>query len=151
MVIDEHDFDVANAAIRDILFLFRDLIVSYDGFEHGVDAGQFDPFAYSEVDIQEPDGSSLGIDTNLLVTGSAVALISAISDTWDEFEPEFAVSCDYFKRVKDTLDNGGFEDFPDLRKVLKLGLFDEDAFRALLPAVFDKYVSGYFRSLIGVK
>lgn len=149
MVIDEHNYELADAATRDILFLFRDLVISYGGFGHGVNCGQFDPFLFSNVIVRESEGVSLGIDVRLLMSGSAIAIMCAISDAWDETDPRYTLSSPYFKRVKGLLRNDGFPDFPDLRKTLEIGLSDEDRFRARLPVIYEEYVFGYFLKLIG--
>jgi len=147
MIIDERNYLEAEAAIRDILFMYRDLILSYRGFGHNVDRIQYNAFEFSHVEVREHKGESLGIDTRLLMSGSAIAIICMISDIWDESDPSDLMPCDYFERVEDLLNNGGFADFPDLRNVMEVGLKDEAAFRALLPQVYEDYALGYFREL----
>jgi hypothetical protein len=148
MIIDEHNYQLADDAIRDILFMYRDLVLSYRGFGHNVDRIRYNAFEYSHVEVRERQGETYDIDTELLMSGSAIAIICMISDIWDESDPSDLMPCAYFKRVEDQLNNGGFADFPDLQKVLRFGLKDEAAFRALLPQVYEDYVLGYFRELV---
>ena len=147
MRIDQNNLHLANAAIRDILFAYRDLIESYRGFGHGIDTGTFDPFAFLDVEISEAMNESLGLNRLLLRSGAAIAILCAISDAWDEKSDEVSQS-QFFRRIRQALGNDTLKDLPDLRRELLVGLENETEFRDGLSAIYEKYVCGYFDRLL---
>jgi len=139
---DSNNYQVANDATRDILFMYRDLIESYRGFGHGIDTGSFDAFATVTCHVED---SALELDQDLLRVGGVVALLCHLSDSWDE--TDLPPSGPWMKRVCSSLDSLVFHEHEDLRDAVRAGLEDEAQFRSMLPAIYDRHVVGYFRRL----
>ena len=152
MEINEHNYQVANEAIKNILYMYVDLIESYSGFGHGIETGDFDPYSYlSLIDttINEPEGYTFGINANLLKTGSAIALLCMLSDSWDEFE-----TCnsdwDILNDTKKAFIENRFKHMPDIHQAFELGFGEsEDEFRKQLRIVYENHVVEYFKYLLG--
>ncbi len=93
--INEENYPVAIAATRDILYMYYDLVESYEGFGHNIETGNFDPIFFVDCYLFEPKGFTFGIDVNILHEGSAIAILCKFSDYWDEHhtapEGEFAL------------------------------------------------------------
>jgi hypothetical protein len=141
----------ANAALRDILFLFMDMIDTYGGFGHGLDTGLFRPLDFIDSRLIVVDEDNLGVNMRLLRSGSGIAVLCAISDSWDECQSadlRLPILCE----AKQALDVGRFRHMYEIEKAVRLGLgSDESAFRNQLSVVYERYVVSYFFKLLKVK
>lgn len=142
--ITDENYLEANAAMRDILFMYRDLIESYHGFGHGIDTGTFSSFDFVDTELLEEPSYSLDMDMNLLRQGSAVALLCGLSDFWDESEGDIAGLGKWGEELRDLLKDGRLDHLPLAKEAVEAGLESEDNLRALLPGVYREYVVGYF-------
>lgn len=145
------NFLEAEAAIRDILFMYRDLIRSYDGFGHNIDVGKFDPFTFIDADLYEISGYSVAMDMSLVHQGSAVALICYVSDLWDEEQGENILQTEYGKKILDACQEGRLNHLPLAKKAILASFESEETFRSLLPQVYSSYVVDYFQRLLQEK
>ncbi len=136
----------AEAAIRDILFMYRDLIRSYDGFGHNIDVGTFDPFTFVNADLYESPDSTLAMDMDLVHQGSAVALLCHLSDFWDEGHG--LNQWNWGKKLRGVLKQGRLNHLPLAKEAIMAGFESEETFRSLLPGVYTQYVLGYFQRLL---
>ncbi len=143
--INQENYPVAINAIRDILYMYYDLVESYKGFGHNIETGSFDPIFFADCYLFEPQGITFGIDVNVLHEGSAVAILCKFSDYWDEHgavpEGEFALE------VKRILSEGRLDHLPLAEQAIKLAFEDEDRFRDLLDEAYEKYVVQFFKRL----
>ena len=138
----------ANAAVRDILFLFVDMLESYAGFGHGLDTGSFWPFDFLDSRRVLADEDSLEINLDLLHSGSGVAVLCAISDSWDECQSA-NLQLPVLKAADQALASGRFHHIHEIELAVRLGLgSDELAFRRQLPIVHERYVVSYFLKLL---
>lgn len=141
--INQENYPVAIAAIRDILYMYYDLVESYEGFGHNIETGNFDPIFFADCYLFEPKGSTFGIDVNVLHEGSAVGILCKFSDFWDDHgtapEGEFA------SEVKRILSEGRLDHLPLAEKTIKLAFQDEEKFRDLLDEAYEKYVVQFFK------
>lgn len=143
--INEENYPIAVNAIRDILYMYYDLIESYKGFGHNIDTGKFDSIFYADCYLYEPEGITFGIDVNILHEGSAVAILCKLSDYWDEFE---AVPKDEFTlNIKQIISEGRLTHLPLAERAIKMAFEDEEKFRDLLDKVYEKYVFNFFQKL----
>lgn len=143
------DRSTLDDAIRHILFMYRDMAESYDGFGHNIDTGlgRFDAPAILDL----PDDADLpSSELELLRTGAAIALLCDLSDAWDE---EGDASGTHLRLItaRLVLQSGGFGQYPEIAKAFELGFGkDETAFRQQLSVVYARYVRGYFARLAGM-
>lgn len=142
--INEENYPIAIAAIRDILYMYYDL-VNYDGFAHNIDTGTFDPMFFADCYLYEPPGIGFGIEVDLLHKGSAVAVLCKLSDIWDESceipESEFAF------QVKRALEDDRFDHLPIAENCLRAAFQNEEKFRKLLGEVYEEYVLKFFKEI----
>ncbi len=148
MNITEDNYQAAYDAIRDILYMYVDLVESYEGFGHNIERGKFSPLEFVDAPVMEPDGYTFGIDILLLQSGSAIALLCELSDAWDEYETWEVKSWPLIPLIKDAYEADRFNHLPEIQKAFNLALgTDEDEFRKQLERVYKKYVCGYFSKL----
>jgi len=148
MIIDETNYEVANNATRDILFMYRDMIECYGGFGGTIDTGSFDALAFLDFSVHERPGTTLGIDVELVQQGSAVAILLKIHDAWCKGDGEILPRSTFTDQVREALDRGRFDHLGVARAALDAGLKSLELFLSRLPAVYDAYVLGYFRRLL---
>lgn len=135
----------AENAIRDILYMYYDLVKSYKGFGHNIDCGTFNPLNYIDAVLEEPHGYTFAIDLELLQNGSAVALLCDLVNMWDEFETSDVKVWPIIAQIKTALVSGRLEHMPELKKAIELGLANsEEAFREEIVFIYQKQVCGYF-------
>lgn len=143
--INKENYHVAINAIRDIIYMFYDLVESYKGFGHNIDTGNFDPVFFVDCYLYEPKDITFGIDVNVLHEGSAVAILCKFSDYWDEHgtapEGEFALE------VKRLLSGGRLDHLLLPEEAIKSAFEDEEKFRNLLNNIYEKYVIQFFKRL----
>ena len=142
MDITEENYQKAYDAIRDILFMYVDLVESYGGFGHNIERGRFSPLEFVDAPIIEPEGYTFGIDVPLLQSGSAIALLCELSDAWDDYETWDVKSWPLMPLIKEANEAGRFSHLPEIQEAFNFGLGDsESAFRDQLekgnPPIFN--------------
>ena len=143
MIIDINNYNLANAATRDILFMYRDLVESYGGFGGTIDVGSFDAFSFLDAEVREAEGETLEIDVDLLRRGSSVAILCGIHDALCK-DP----ASDFFRRIVNARDAKLFDFDPHLRAAIDAGIDREErVFFDRLPPVYDRFVKAYHRHL----
>jgi hypothetical protein len=148
MDITEENYQLAHDAIRDILFMYVDLIESYEGFGHNLDRGKFVALDFIDAPIYEPEGSTFAIDISLLQSGSGIALLCELSDAWDEYQTWDIKSWPLIHQIKEANESGRFSHLSDIQNAIDLGFGDnEEAFREQLDKVYKNYVCSYFKQL----
>lgn len=148
MKITTNNVHEAENAIRDILYMYYDLVKSYRGFGHNIDCGKFSPLNYIDAVLEEPEGYTFAIDLELLQIGSAVALLCDLVNMWDEFETSDVQVWPIIGQIKTALISGRFGHLPELQKAIELGLGNsEEAFRKEISSIYQKHVCGYFKRM----
>ena len=143
--INQENYPVAINAIRDILYMYYDLVESYEGFGHNIDTGNFDPIFFADCYLFEPEGVTFGINVNVLHEGSAVAILCWLSDFWDDHET--SPEGEFSSEVKRILTEGRLDHLPLAEQAVKLAFEDEEKFRDLLDEAYEKYVVQFFKRL----
>ena len=148
MNITKNNYQEAYDAIRDILYMYVDMVESYEGFGHNIERGKFSPSEFIDVPVMEPEGYTFGIDILLLQSGSAIALLCELSDAWDEYETWEVKNWPLIPLIKEAKEMGRFNHLPEIKEAFSLAFSsDEEAFREQLIRVYKKYVCGYFSKL----
>lgn len=150
MKIDRENYDSACSAVRDILFMYVDLVEGYGGFGHGIDVGTFRPLDFLEAELVEPpaEGYVLGPDVDLLHAGSGIALLCELSDAFYENDATGDVPSPAVQAAKAAFLAGRLRHLPSIERAFELGLAkDQLAFRRQLTTVYREYVVGYFTRL----
>jgi hypothetical protein len=132
---DAEDAKRAQDAIRDILYLYREL-VAYGGISGDHDIGRFD--AWEFLDYR---GYAIHGDLKLLHEGSAVALLC---DLLDEMEQRGGSS----ERYRDALASGRFDHLPQAKSAIGLGIAGVDELIEASGPVYRDYVIGYLATLV---
>ena len=132
------DWQQAEQAIRDILFLYRDL-TDYNGIVGDHDTGQFKAWRFLDCSV---DGGYGGPETEkLLHEGAAVALLSEMIDWWTQG------SGSGIETYRAAVEQGRFDHLPLARMAVIAGLASEEAMFPHLDAVYEAYVLAYFAQL----
>ena len=132
------DWQEAEQAIRDILFLYREL-TDYFGIVGDHDSGTFKPWTFLDCSVEDGYGDA---DTEkLLHEGAAVALLSEMIDWWTQG------SGSNIQTYRAAVDQGRFDHLPTARTAVVAGLDGEEAMIPHLDAVYEEYVLGYFATL----
>ncbi|BCM93136.1 hypothetical protein IAD21_05024 [Abditibacteriota bacterium] len=147
-IITVDNYPEAEAATRDILYMYRDLIRSYRGFGHNIDTGTFDPSTFVDAGLYEEPCHSLAMEMSLIHQGSAVALLCRMSDLWDEIGSEIVNQTDWGKEWRKVLKEGRLDHLPLAKAALMAGFDSEEKLRSLLPTVYTDYIEGYFHRLL---
>jgi len=148
MDITEDNYQAAYDAIRDILYLYVDMVESYEGFGHNLQRGKFLPLKFVDAQVYEPEGYTFGIDLQLLQSGAAIALLCELSDAWDEYETWEVKSWPLITQIKEAKEANRFNHLPEIQEAFDLAFSNnEDSFRNQLMKVYKKYVCGYFNKL----
>ncbi len=150
------DLPAAQAACGAILLMYVDLVRGHGGFGYGVNTGTQGPTPWEParyVDCEAAAGSSgdaLGVDLDLLHEGSAVALLCGLFDVvaegGDLARDRPAVAA-FAARAAGRLAHLPLAD----EAVARAETGDEGAFSAALRPVYEAYVLGYFRRLVGAR
>lgn len=138
----------AEAAIRDILYLYVDMIESYGGFGHNLDAGSFAPLEFIDSEVVCPEGHTFALNVDLLHAGSAIAILCSISDCLDELD---TVSLEWplIARAKEAFAEGRFRHLPVIHEAFRLAFGgNESTFRIQLLKVYQQHVLAYFSKLV---
>ena len=148
MDINTDNLESANDAIRDILFMYVDLVVSYEGFGHNLERGKFRALDFIDARVVEPEGYTFAIDETLLFPGAAISLLCDISDAWDEYETWDVKHWPRINEIKQAYEANRFSHMPDIEKALEFGFGDnEEEFRAQLELIYKAHVCAYFEKL----
>lgn len=148
MDITENNYQKAYDAIKDILYMYVDMIESYEGFGHNIETGKFSPLDFVDAPIIEPEGYTFAVDVSLLQNGSAIALLCELSDAWDEYETWEVKNWPLIPLIKLASDAGRFNHLPIIQQAFKFGFgSDEAAFREQLVKVYKQCVCSYFVQL----
>ena len=130
----------AEGAIRDILFLYRDLTF-YNGFSGDHPTGDFKPWRWL---AWTPDAGWATLDdVQLLQEGSAVALIVQLIDAWDQ------AGGSGIQTYEGALRSRRFDPLPTARAAIASGVMgtETDDFDQKASAVYDEYVLALFSRL----
>lgn len=144
--ITDENYAEAYDAIRDILYLYDDMVTSYARFGHNLEVGKFDAFRSLSAVLDEPLGYTFGIDLDLIHKGSAIALLCHLSDYWDEFEGKEIGKSGITKRIKNYLDSGLFDCVELAKKAAIAAYRNETEMRNSLEQVYHNYVIGYYQT-----
>lgn len=138
--LDQSTWEEAEAAMRDILWLYRDL-TAYGGFSGDHPTGSFHPWKW--LSCESTGGWGTEDDARLLREGSAVALLSGLIDTWDQADGE---GVDTYKSA---VRAGRFDHLPTAREAVAAGLAGTDSpeFTERVKVVYDEYVLAFFARL----
>ncbi len=148
MDITEDNYQEAYDAIRDILYLYVDMVESYEGFGHNLERGKFLPLEFVDAQIYEPEGYTFAIDLALLQSGAAIALLCELSDAWDEYETWEVKGWPLITQIKEAKEADRFNHLPEIQEAFDLAFSNnEDAFRNQLMKVYKTYVCAYFNKL----
>lgn len=133
-----NDWQEAESAIRDILFLYRDL-TDYYGIVGDHDTGSVSWWSFLDCTVEEGYG-----DTNterLLHQGAAVALISELIDWWTQGG---GANIDAYRAA---VDAGRFDHLPAAKDAVVAGLDGEEPMIPFLDRVYEEYALAYFAEL----
>jgi hypothetical protein len=128
----------AQDAIRDILYLYRDL-VQYGGLVGDHDLGAFEPWEFLQATVH--GGWATDDDMKLLHEGSAVAVICDLMDEIDQRGRDI-------KRFRHALEAGWFDELPAAREAVRAGLTDTGELQEAFKPVYRDYVLGYLSTLV---
>ena len=132
------DFGEAEQAIRDILFLYRDL-TDYNGIQGDHNTGTFSSWDFLDCSLDDGYG---GAETEqLLHQGAAVALLSEMIDWWTQGSGS---NIDTYRAA---INEGRFDHLPTARAAVVAGLEGEEPMIPYLDAVYEEYVLSYFAAL----
>lgn len=147
-LITKDNCEEAADAIRDILMMYVDMAVNYEGFGHSSDCYiRFDRLKF--VDAKD-DGNAFYVDLDLLRAGSAIATLCFFYDLWCE---EHSLSGAHTKQYEEAIMQGRLRAFSDIEDVLKEAVrrefvaLEDDWFEAAVAPIYRKYVQGYFKAL----
>ncbi len=148
MDITAENYQEAYDAIRDILFMYVDMVESYRGFGHNIQRGRFSPLDFVDAPIYEPEGYTFAIDIHLLQSGSAISLLCELSDAWDEYQTWNVKGWPLIHEIKKANASGRFSHLPEIQEAINMAFGDdEDVFRDQLVKVYKSYVCAYFNKL----
>jgi hypothetical protein len=137
-------WDEATAAIRDILWLYRDL-TQYLGFCGDHETGSFRPWRWLECELDQWRDED---DVQLLQEGSAVALLCEFTHIlWDGGGAAEVAT------YEGALRTGRFDHLPAARAAVEAGVYGTDAaeFHARAEVVYEEYVLGFFARLAAAR
>ncbi|WP_407540887.1 hypothetical protein Q0M94_05735 [Deinococcus radiomollis] len=149
LVTDDNLYE-AQDALRDIIYMYFNMIEHQNGFFHATDTGSFDPFIYLDAENHPTSGQLMPADINLLHAGSALAILCGLYDIWNEHEN---LQIPYADRVQKAVLDGRFSHLPDIEALLR-ELFERNIdwqdfwLHEALPPVYSKYVVGFFKQLL---
>ncbi len=147
-IIDDSNYPSAEAAIRDILFMYTDMIQSYSGFGHNIDTGDFDPFLYLDSILVDRPGTSLELDLPLLHQGSAVAILCVASNHWDECAAPPDPNSKWGSRFCQAIEQGRYSHLHVAKVAAEAALTSENIFRDRLSTVYEEYVVHWLSELL---
>jgi hypothetical protein len=128
----------AQDAIRDILYLYRDL-VEYGGVVGDHDLGAFEPWEFLQASVH--GGWATDDDMRLLHEGSAVALVCDLMDEMDQRSGDS-------QRFRRALEAGLLDELPVAKETLQAGLAGTRELQEASKTIYREYVLGYFSTLV---
>ncbi len=138
---------LARAALRDILFLYVDMVGSYGGFGHDLDVGRFDPLEWLDSRIADPQLAPGEVDLDLLRQGAACALLCRCVDAFDD-HGALVLADPALGAVEAAWRAGRFAFLPEIDEAFRTAFAgDEAAFREQLARVYRRCVLDYFGRL----
>ncbi len=148
MDITTDNYHEATDAIRDILYMYVDLVESYEGFGHNIETGNYKALDFIDARVIEPEGYTFAIDETLLFPGAAISLLCSLSDAWDEYETWDVKHWPLMHEIRQAYEANRFSHMPDIEKAIELGFGNsEDKFREQLKVVYKVHVCSYFERI----
>lgn len=133
-----NDWQEAEDAIRDILFLYWDL-TDYNGIVGDHMTGTFAAWKFLDCTVEPGYGDDN--TARLLHQGAAVALISEQIDWWTQGG---GANIDTYRAA---IEGGRFDHLPAARDAVVAGLDGDDRMSPFLDAVYEEYVLAFFADL----
>ena len=146
--INYETYEQAATARRDLLFLYTEMVESYQGFAADLETGAFDPYTFVDCALGDEPGWTFQVDTQLLREGSAVKLLAWQVDCWEQ-TGDIRTDRQLMQGIKTLLAGDALHDLPLAAETLRLGLQSAEKLHDGLPDVYEQYVLGYFRRLLG--
>lgn len=150
MKIRRENEEGARRAVRDILYMYVDLVEGYGNFGHGIEVGTFSPLDFIDAEVIDPpeQGYVLGLDLGLLQAGSGIALLCGLLDAFDDNDVTGDIADPAIQAAKAAFLAGRLRHLTSIERAFELGLgSDPLAFRRQLTAVYREHVVGYFARL----
>ncbi|MDR2871595.1 MAG: hypothetical protein LBV45_03590 [Xanthomonadaceae bacterium] len=155
MLIDEENYGVGNKAMASVLLLYWHLLRE-GGFTAGqtvyIDPELFDGFAFLDVRVDE-SRYSLEIDESLLRQGAVIYILCDFNDGITQYDREY-LQLDIVHNVFRAAKKGRFSAVPEVNALIDLfgeteADLDRDAYARILSEIYQKYVVGRLRNLLG--
>ncbi len=132
MQLNEGNYKEAESALKDVLYMYVDATVQNGDFSE-LELGEFDPFKFIEVEGSSDKTVFLTEgECDLLMKGSAVALLSLVADVY--FEDECNATSE-----KDKAENGVMPNF-----ISSMGQLEIPECYGYLVKIYDVYKSNKF-------
>lgn len=132
---DYFERDEVKQAVKDILYMYTALAYEYNGFGHGIDTGEFDPFKFIEIDSEKFEALFIPVPCQFLKNGSMIKILCEIYDAWCEYE---CFDFSQFDRHKLWLSDGRFWEYPEIEELMRR-LFAEN------PSMSESWVDDAFQ------
>ncbi len=164
-IINEQNYEEAISALKDILYMYVDIIVQ-DGDFAELELGNFDPYLYIDAEIVSKYGLLTDGEYNLLRQGSAIALLATIADVYfdDECNNNNYEIMSYFihnnclpkhlethypqlSLAKAAFEQGRIVKDPNIIKAFETAFSNADQFYMQLKAVLENTVKNCFIEL----
>ena len=151
------NIDETANALRDILYLYAQMVEEYGGefggFGHNLDTGSFDALKFVDATIELGSQSLPAMNLHLLHAGSGVAVLARLSDFWDDYEtsPRVATEDSWHRApsIYREFQAGKFDHLPMVSSAVSAAFGDDySAFQTSLSAVYKEHVVGYFQRLV---
>ena len=114
-IINEQNYDDAIKALKDILYMFVDIIVQNGDFAE-LELGSFDPFLYIDAEIESDYVLLTDGEFNLLQQGAAIALLAKVADVYFDDECQCNDVMPFFNK-NGKLPEGFDNYYPQLPKI----------------------------------
>lgn len=117
--------------------MYWDMASSYEGFGHGIELGDFDPYIFIDAIIGDP-GYSNSVDLALIQQGSAVKILLMLSDWLDE--------CDslpmglFSEHLHLLISSNKLAHIPETKRLIEAGLTGNPNFHNDLTDIYKNYV-----------
>lgn len=142
--INDDTYQFAQDAMRDILFMYWDIVESGGDFGATIDTGRFNPYLFINTSTKADFACSVDID--LLRQGSSVDLLILLTDYLDCDEPPKRGT--YLgDRLYELVDNKLLDHVPEAREAIISGLEFRDDFLEKSKEVYIEYILKFFRKM----
>ncbi len=146
--INELTWQIAEDAIRDILYMYWDMSQS-GAFSHDIELGRFNQYLCLGASLAG-DGYGSADDVALLQRGSAVKILCLLSDHIYEHDQAPGEGEFLNTRIRALLREGKLDHLPSAKQALELGLAGNmDPFHKQLDTVYREYVVATFSKAYG--